>query len=62
MKVQQQFDGSWIVRDNDEQIIKSFKTQREAWRWVETHELDPLWVKGSRQNRQAIEPHRRQRE
>ena len=62
MKVEQLFNGSWVVRDDDGLVVNSFKTNGEAWRWLERNEMDPLWVKSSRQNREQVEPHRRKKE
>jgi hypothetical protein len=47
----------WVVRDDDGLVVNSFKTNSEAWRWLEAHERDPIWLKGKRKHRAAIEPH-----
>lgn len=60
MKVEQ--DGElWVVLADSGHPVCSFKTNAEAWRWLEKHEMDPLWVKSKRTNRKAIEPHRTQK-
>lgn len=56
MKVEQNENGLWNILDDDGSVINSFKTNAEAWRWLEKHELDPIWVSGRRSNRDGI-PH-----
>jgi ribosomal protein L24E len=50
--------GSWAVVDDDGKILMLCSTNTEAWRWLERHERDPVWVKAKRANRRQIEKHR----
>jgi hypothetical protein len=53
MRVQQ--DGSvWNVVDNGV-VLATVGTNSEAWRWIERNERDPIWLKGKRANRSAVE-------
>jgi hypothetical protein len=54
MKVKQ--NGlQWDVVDDYGTVLIKVNSNAEAWRWIERNERDPLWLKGKRANREAVE-------
>jgi hypothetical protein len=46
-----------VVEDSQGQVLGTFETNSEAWRWLEKHETRPSWVKSKRQHRRAVQRH-----
>lgn len=42
MTVTRSPDGTWHVVDGDRVLAGPFATDREAWRWVDRHDGEPI--------------------